>query len=124
MLKVNLSDGSTRQYDLESEIDGADWLRDSGDDEFQSSIRGISILHRKTLYAVPAPKGETGATFGAKLLRGRDDLIVGEQISCDMGDGIGGTMIVYYGDKPRMVKCLLGSPRRGTQRFDPRLVHE
>ena len=111
MLRVHFSTGETQSFDLDDAAQLATWRTLSGLDEFQTSIRGISIVADGALHALPAPRRFRHRQFGAEPLNGSSP---GLSVWCQ-ADGVRVTLVTK-GD-PLSVRVNL--ERTGEMRFRP-----
>jgi hypothetical protein len=57
VLQVHLSDGQTLKFDLQDERQARDWLARVQSNEFQSSVRGVTLHSNGVQYSIPRPMG-------------------------------------------------------------------
>lgn len=116
MVKVNLKDGRTLSFDL-ADPSALDELRAALEDKrFQAGVTAMSILHDKTLHALPTPQGFTRCAYGAEALFGDGGNVTGERITAHVDD-TRITITVYFGQVPRVTRTDVR--RIGRARYTP-----
>jgi hypothetical protein len=89
VLKVNLNNGHTLQYDLSNPHDAAEWIEKAKNQHFQEKITAISILLGGVSYSLPTPKDPKyeAFLFGEYHPPSADGKIrAAESISCHIND--------------------------------------
>ena len=117
MLKVHLSDGRTLSFELGDEGQRQEWDRLSASSAFQESIRGVALLHNRTLHTLPLPKQFRSLRFSAGLLvskGGEVGKVTGERVVCQ-ADAVRVSITAYYTQTPKMVR--VDVMKTGWQRF-------
>lgn len=102
MIKLNFKDGTTLEFDLNTEDDLKQWVEWSSEIDFQDRITGIGILHQKKFHTLPLPKGFRRINFQAELvrkIRKGKERVIGERLSCH-ADSIRLSILVYTCDNP------------------------
>lgn len=118
MLKVHVTDGRTLSFDLNDEGQRGEWDRLAASSAFQSTIRGVALLHNHTLHVVTLPKGFRSLRFSAELLKqraGGKEQVLGEVVVCQ-ADMIRTSLTVFY--KPTSRVARVDTVRSGRQRFN------
>lgn len=120
MIKVNLSDGNTLEFNLNKEDDIRQWLEWSSAQDFQSRITGIGVLHNKKFYTLPFPSNFRIVQFDAELVYSSKKGVkrqVGERVICH-ADKIRLELLVYtYNDPPPPVLSRVDMRNVGRQLF-------
>jgi len=118
MLKVHLADGKTLSFELGDEKQKEEWTRLAASSAFQCTIRGVALLHNRTLHTMPLPKQFKNLRFSAELLKYRDgsgEKVSGERVVCQ-ADMVRVSITAYYTQTPKMVR--IDVVRSGRQRYD------
>ena len=119
MLKVHTADGKTLSFELGDEGQREEWDKLAASNAFQATIRGMALLHNRTLHTLPLPKMFKSLRFSAGLLvsRGRNGVekVTGERVVCQ-ADVVRIMITAYYTQTPKMVRVDVF--KTGWQRFD------
>lgn len=119
MLKVHTSDGKTLSFELRDEAQRSEWENLCASNAFQETIRGVALLHNRTLHTFPLPKQFKVRRFSAGLLTvpvKDGEKVLGERVMCQ-ADTIRVTITAYYTRTPKMVR--IDVMRSGWQRHVP-----
>ena len=118
MLKIHLADGKTLSFELGDEAQRKAWEELSASNAFQATIRGVALLHNRTLHTMPLPKQFKTLRFSAGLFTSKasgGEKIAGERVTCQ-ADAVRVSITAYYTQTPKMVR--VDVVRSGWQRFD------
>lgn len=116
-LVVNLSDGRTETFDLETDVDATSWAALKA--HSPASIRAVSIKVEAVLHVLPLPKDAfSSLRWDGELIYHRDGTgkIVGERVTL-YADGLAASILAYRGRRPQMVRYTL--EKSGTPVFIP-----
>jgi hypothetical protein len=118
VLKVHLADGRTLSFELGDEAQRGAWERSAQSSTFQSTIRGVALLHNRTLHTLPLPKQFKSLRFSAELITSKGEggeRVTGERVVCQ-ADAVRVSITAYYTQTPKMVRVDVA--RTGRMRFD------
>lgn len=118
MLKVHISDGRTLSFELGDEAQREEWEKLSASSAFQESIRGVALLHNRTLNTLPLPKQFRTRRFSAGLISAREkdgERVLGERVVCQ-ADTVRVSITAYYTRTPKMVR--VDVVRSGWMRYE------
>lgn len=119
MIKVNMSDGKTLSFDLRNKEELDKWKQLCSTSEFQKTIRGVGIVYNTQWYAIPVPKKFKQINYDADIVLNQrekdlEKQVVGERLICQVDD-VQITLLVYYGNRPKMSR--LDIVKIGKQKF-------
>lgn len=117
VLKVNLNDGRTLRYDLNSSADAADWASLARNHAFQAQITGLSISLNGVSYSLPRPKdfGDEIFLFAEHIEEDRGGRIKGgERAFCNAGNT---QVVLMVHASQRAVRVDVTRP--GKMRYNP-----
>jgi len=115
MLKVNIQDGKTVQFDLETDGGRRDWESFILNRSKRKRVTGLTIHHNKTIHTFPIPRKIRGrvGVFGASIMfDGRTNAITGEIIWVKF-HGVKTSFIIYKGNSS-VTKVELKVEKNGT----------
>lgn len=116
MIHVNLGDGTVVTFDLASERGRSEWREASARDDFQRSIRGVSLSYGKYRSDLPLPRRFREVAFEADFVENSNGTPIAEYISV-IADGIVLTLTLFLDGRAGRFRVDLD--RRGKPRYRP-----
>ena len=116
VLCIHTRDGRTHNVALDDREQARIYLRRLEDLAFQSSVTGLTILHRGVSYSVPKPRGFDAVRFSAEYVDAMTERKVkgGERIILQAGE-VRASVMVHTQHRAARVTIM----RIGRQRYAP-----
>lgn len=123
MIRVNLSTGRTLSFDLADEAAFRGWRAAQSREDFQSQIRGLSVVLRAdgrdvAAFVCPVPQGTGRPIWDAEIVR-EGDRVIREVVVCYVDRYVATLSVFWAGRRDRIPTGRVDIERRGRLRLRP-----